>query len=149
MQWIFAHYLKMAILALSMYLKHLHWLTEMILPHRCQQIVLQEMIQTITERISRLERLDNELTHQVKQWRYYPVVKAIQALRGVRLLVATGVIAELGDLSRFNTPRKKCGNGRANRRRVRLNAYTQFSGSLSNRSLRHTLIIFTDSLSQR
>ena len=120
-------------------LKHLRWLTEMILPHRCQQIVLQEMIQTITERISRLERLDNELTHQVKQWRYYPVVKAIQALRGVRLLVATGVIAELGDLSRFDTPRKlmsyvgltpsehssgdkrrqgsitKCGNGRARR----------------------------------
>ncbi len=120
-------------------LKHLRWLTEMILPHHCQQIVLQEMIQTITERMSRLERLGNELTHQVKQWRYYPVVKAIQALRGVRLLVATGVIAELGDLSRFDTPRKlmsyvgltptehssgdkrrqgsitKCGNGRARR----------------------------------
>ena len=120
-------------------LKHLRWLTEMILPHRCQQIVLQEMIQVITERMSRLERLDNELTHQVKLWRYYPVVKAIQALRGVRLLVATGVIAELGDLSRFDTPRKlmsyvgltpsehssggsrrlgsitKCGNGRARR----------------------------------
>ena len=120
-------------------LKHLRWLTEMILPHHCQQIVLQEMIQTITERMNRLERLDNELTHQVKLWRYYPVVKAIQVLRGVRLLVATGVISELGDLSRFDSPRKlmsyvgltpsehssggsrrlggitKCGNGRARR----------------------------------
>lgn len=36
-------------------LKHLRWLTEMILPHRYQQIVLQEMIQVITERVSRLE----------------------------------------------------------------------------------------------
>ena len=120
-------------------LKHLRWLTEMILPHHCQQIVLQEMIETITERMNRLERLDNELTHQVKLWRYYPVVKAIQVLRGVRLLVATGVISELGDLSRFDSPRKlmsyvgltpsehssggsrrlggitKCGNGRARR----------------------------------
>lgn len=120
-------------------LKHLRWLTELILPYPSQQFVLQEMIQVITERSARLERLDNELTHQVKQWRYYPVVKAIQALRGVRLLTATSVIVELGDLNRFDSPRKlmsyvgltpsehssggkrhlgaitKCGNGRARR----------------------------------
>ena len=120
-------------------LQHLRWLVELILPHPCQQIVLQEAVSTITERLKRLKRLDNELTHQVKGWRFYPVVKAIQALRGVRLLVATGVIAELGDLSRFDHPRKlmsylglvpsehssggkrhlgaitKCGNSRARR----------------------------------
>ena len=120
-------------------LKHLRWLTELVLPHPAQQIVLQEFIHTITERISRLERLDNELSHHVYQWRYYPVVKAIQAMRGVRLLVAAGVVAELGDLTRFDHPRKlmsylglvpsehssggkrhigaitKCGNGRARR----------------------------------
>ena len=119
--------------------QHLRWLTELVLPHPSQQIVLQEMIQTITERIKRVERLVNELEHQVKQWRYYPVVKAIQAMRGVRLLVAVGTIAELGDLRRFDHPRKlmaylglvpsehssgdsrkqgkitKCGNGRARR----------------------------------
>jgi transposase len=118
---------------------HLRWLTELVLPHPAQQIVLQECIQTITERIQRLERLDNELCNQVQRWRYYPVVKAVQAMRGVRLLVATGVVAELGDLSRFDHPRKlmsyvglvpsehssggkrkqggitKCGNGRARR----------------------------------
>lgn len=95
--------------------------------------------QTITERFARLERLNSELSHQVKRWRYYPVVKAIQAMRGVRLVVATGLIAELGDLTRFDHPRKlmsylglipsehsssnkrrqggitKCGNGRARR----------------------------------
>ena len=87
-------------------LKHLRWLTEIILPHPAQQFVLQEMIQTVNERMSRLRRLDDELEHQVKKWRYYPVVKAIQAMRGVRLLVATGVIAELGDLTRFDHPRK-------------------------------------------
>jgi len=64
------------------------------------------MIQTINERLDRLRRLDNELTHQAMNWRYYPVVKAIQAMRGVRLLVAAGVIAELGDHNRFDGPRK-------------------------------------------
>ncbi len=97
------------------------------------------MIITINERIQRLQRLDNELLHQVENWRYYPVVKAIQAMRGVRLLVALGTIAELGDLRRFDHPRKlmaylglvptenssggktrrgsltKCGNSRARR----------------------------------
>lgn len=119
--------------------QHLRWLTELVLPHTCQQIVLVEAIHTITERTNRLARLVNELTHQVKNWRFYPVIKAIQAMRGVRLLVATGVIAELGDLTRFDHPRKlmaylglvssehssgdkrrlgaitKCGNGRARR----------------------------------
>jgi transposase len=118
---------------------HLRWLTELVLPHPAQQIVLQEAIQTITERMKRLERLVNELENHVKRWRYYPVVKAVQAMRGVRLLVATGVVAELGDLNRFDHPRKlmsyvglvssehssggkrrqgaitKCGNGRARR----------------------------------
>lgn len=119
--------------------QHLRWLTELVLPHPSQQIVLQEMIQTITERTKRVARLVNELEHQVKQWRYYPVVKAIQAMRGVRMLVAVGTIAELGDLRRFDHPRKlmaylglvpsesssgdkrrlgkitKCGNARARR----------------------------------
>ena len=118
---------------------HLRWLTALVLPHPAQQIVLQECIQIITERTQRVERLVNELTHQVQSWRYYPVVKAVQAMRGVRLLVATGVVAELGDLNRFDHPRKlmsyvglvssehssggkrklggitKCGNGRARR----------------------------------
>lgn len=119
--------------------QYLRWLTELVLPHHSQQIVLQEMIQTINERIKRVERLVNELEYQVKQWRYYPVVEAIQAMRGVRMLVAVGTIAELGDLRRFDHPRKlmaylglvpsesssgdkrrlgsitKCGNGRARR----------------------------------
>ncbi|BED89454.1 hypothetical protein PspMM1_19220 [Pseudoalteromonas sp. MM1] len=45
--------------------KHLRWLTELVLPHPAQHIVLQEFLHTINERISRLERLDNELTHHV------------------------------------------------------------------------------------
>jgi len=72
---------------------HLRWLTELVLPHPAQQIVLQEAIQTITERMKRLERLVNELENHVKRWRYYPVVKAVQAMRRVRLLVATGIVA--------------------------------------------------------
>ena len=87
-------------------LKHLRWLTELVLPHPSQQFVLQEMIQTVNERSARLKRHDEELAYHVKQWRYYPLVKALQAMRGIKLTVATGVVSELGDLSRFDHPRK-------------------------------------------
>ena len=87
-------------------LKHLRWLTELVLPHPAQQFVLQEMIQTVNERTARLKRLDEELAYQAKQWRYYPLVKALQAMRGIRLTVSVGIVSELGDLSRFDHPRK-------------------------------------------
>jgi len=86
--------------------KHRRWLAELILPHPAQQIVLQEMIHTLNERTLRLNNLDNELLHIASQWRFYPVVKAIQAMRGISLIIATGLICELGDLTRFNHPSK-------------------------------------------
>ena len=36
----------------------------------------------------------------------YPVVQHLQALRGVQWLVALTVVAELGDLTRFDNPRQ-------------------------------------------
>ena len=42
----------------------------------------------------------------MKGWRLYPVVEAIQALRGVELTGAVILMTELGDLTRFDTPRK-------------------------------------------
>lgn len=86
--------------------KHMRWLTEITLSHPAQQFVLVEMIHAVTERQKRLERLDAELEYRVKQWRYYPVIRAIQAMRGIKLLVAVGLIAELGDLTRFDCPSK-------------------------------------------
>jgi len=86
--------------------KHRRWLAELVLPHPAQQIVLQEMIHTLNERTHRLNNLDNELAHIASQWRFYPVVKAIQSMRGLSLIVAMGLICELGDLTRFDHPRK-------------------------------------------
>ena len=85
---------------------HIRWLSELVMPTPAQNTVFREMLYTIVERHKRLERLDNELTYQVRRWRFYPLVKAVQALRGVQLLVATSVVAELGDLQRFDNPRK-------------------------------------------
>ena len=85
---------------------HLRWLSEVVCPTRAQQIVFQEYVRAVTEQHERRQRLDAELHEEVTHWRLYPVVEAIQALRGVELTGAVILIAELGDLTRFDTPRK-------------------------------------------
>src|SRR3546814_4516202 len=42
-------------------------------------------------------------------WRFYPVILALQAMRGVQFTVALGLVAEIGDLSRFDSPRELMG----------------------------------------
>jgi transposase len=85
---------------------HLRWLAEVVCPTPAQQIVFQEYVRAVTEQTERRQRLDSELHEIVKGWRLYPVVEAIQALRGIELTGAVILIAELGDLTRFDTPRK-------------------------------------------
>jgi transposase len=85
---------------------HLRWLSEVVCPTPAQQIVFQEYVRAVTEHTERLHRLEQELHEHVKAWRLYPVVEALQALRGVQLTVAVTLIAELGDLTRFDNPRQ-------------------------------------------
>lgn len=85
---------------------HLRWLSEVVCPTPAQQIVFQEYVRTVSEHNDRLQRLQTELQSAVKTWRWSSVVEAIQALRGVQFTVALTLIAELGDLTRFDNPRQ-------------------------------------------
>lgn len=85
---------------------HLRYLSKVVCPTPVQQIVFQEAVLTITERADRVRRLDEELSSTVSHWRLQPLVLALQALRGVQEHVAVTVAAEIGELSRFDTPRQ-------------------------------------------
>jgi transposase len=85
---------------------HLRWLAQVVCPTPAQQIVFQEYVHAVTEQTERLQRLEAELHAAVKTWRRQPVVDAVRALRGVDLIGAVTLIAEVGDLTRFDTPRK-------------------------------------------
>jgi transposase len=85
---------------------HLRWLSDVTLPHPSQQIVLQEYINTVTVCTERTTRLTDQITKLLPDWRMFPVVRALQALRGVAPIVATTTVAEIGDLSRFANPRQ-------------------------------------------
>jgi transposase len=85
---------------------HRRYLAKVVCPTPAQQIVFQESVRAVDEQVDRLARLEAELRELGPAWRLYPVVQALQALRGVQWLVAITVVAELGDLTRFTSPRQ-------------------------------------------
>jgi transposase len=85
---------------------HFSWLAKIKFEHPGQQLVLQELINTVNYRSERLKTLEQQLEHFVKTWRMGPIVEQIQALRGVSFYVAVTTISELGDLTRFKNPRE-------------------------------------------
>jgi transposase len=85
---------------------HLRWLSEVVCATPAQHIVFQEYVRAVNEHTERLHRLEQELQEQVNTWRFNPVVEALQASRGVQFTVAVTMVAELGDLTRFDTPKE-------------------------------------------
>jgi transposase len=85
---------------------HRRYLAKVVCPTPAQQIVYQELLHAVDEQEARLRRLEDELHSLTEGWRLQPVVTAVQALRGVQWLVALTVLAELGDLTRFASPRQ-------------------------------------------
>jgi len=87
--------------------KHLRWLaSEVSMKYPAQQVVFQEYVNTTNEAFDRVKRLDKEILFYIKSWRLYPVVQALMALRGVRMVVAVTMMAEMGDLTRFENPKQ-------------------------------------------
>ena len=85
---------------------HLRWLSEGVCPTPAHQIVFQDYVRAVNEHTERLQRLEQALQDHVHTWRLQPVVEALQAWRGVQFTVAVPLVAELGDLTRFDNPRQ-------------------------------------------
>lgn len=84
---------------------HLRWLAEIQLPHPTSQIAYQEYLNSVTEAAKREERLMREIDKHVRRWRLWPAIQALMGLKGVAMITACTIIAELGDLSRFKHPK--------------------------------------------
>jgi transposase len=85
---------------------HQRCLAKVVCPTPAQQIVFQEGVRGVDEQVDRLARIEAELQDLAPHWHRYPVMQALQALRGVQWVVALTVIAELGDLTRVENPRQ-------------------------------------------
>ena len=84
----------------------LRWLSEVVCPTPAQHIVLQAYGRAVREHRDRRQRLEHDLHAHVNAWRLDPVVEALQAWRGVQCPVAVTLVADMGDLTRVESPRE-------------------------------------------
>ena len=80
---------------------HFRWLEEMKFGQAVQQIVFQEYVDTVKMLSKRVLALDQQLDSAANASVFWPVIEGLMALRGVSLLTATTIVAEIGDLHRF------------------------------------------------
>lgn len=88
---------------------HQRYLRELVLPVPALKAVLEEYLLAIAQASERVQRLEALLEVQVPAWRFYPAVQALMCYRGIQLVAATVLIAEIGDIHRFRHPRQLMG----------------------------------------
>jgi transposase len=85
---------------------HFRWLEQQRFDHPTQQIVFQEYVDAVQQAQARLAGLDQQLHEALESWSLAPQTRAMMALRGVDTLTAVTIMAELGDITRFDSPRQ-------------------------------------------
>ncbi|MBB4860754.1 transposase [Novosphingobium chloroacetimidivorans] len=87
-------------------MRYLRWLQEQHFDHPAQQIALQELVEAVRIAKERISRIEAAIEEFVPSWSLGPVVRALQALRGVDLIVVVTFVSEIGDMRRFDSPRQ-------------------------------------------
>jgi transposase len=85
---------------------HRRWLAGLRFEQPVHHIVLEDCIAAVEAATARRDRLQAHIEAALPDWSLTPVVRALQALRGMALVVAATLIAELGDITRFTNPRQ-------------------------------------------
>lgn len=86
--------------------RHRTWLAHLRLDHREQRFALDEMLQAERQALERIARLEQAIREAVADWSQAPLVPALMAMRGIDMIAAVTILAEIGDLSRFESPRQ-------------------------------------------
>ena len=85
---------------------HFRWLETVRFDTPVQQIVLEEYIDAVKGAQRRVAGLEKQMEAALPSWSLAPVAEALMAMRGISLITAMTVLAELGDISRFDSPRQ-------------------------------------------
>src|SRR6201993_1896817 len=87
-------------------LLHRRWLASLKFDQPVHHIVLEDCIAAVEAATARRDRLQAHIEAALPDWSLAPVVRALQTLRGMALVVAATLVAELGDITRFANPRQ-------------------------------------------
>ncbi len=85
---------------------HYDWLESLRFEHAWQQVVLQEYIDAVKAATARVAQMTGQMMAVLPGWSLAPVVNSLVALRGIDKISAMVLMAELGDISRFESPRQ-------------------------------------------
>jgi transposase len=85
---------------------HFRWLELVKFEIPIQHIVFEEYVDAIKQAQQRVSGLEDVMLKAMSSWSLAPVAEALMALRGVKLITAMTVMAELGDITRFDSPRQ-------------------------------------------
>jgi len=88
---------------------HLEWLESLRFAHPWQREVLARYLEAVREAGRRVAEITAEMERALPQWSLAPVVASLMALRGIDRVAAMTLLAELGDLTRFDSPRQLMG----------------------------------------
>jgi len=81
-----------------------YWLEAIRMPNPHQQYVLKEYIDAVRRCADQIQAIEKQMLAAKSGWSMEPIVEGLMAMRGINLVTAMGVVAELGDLSRFSKP---------------------------------------------
>jgi transposase len=82
---------------------HFRWFEEVKFEQPVQQIVFQEYVDSVQAMTRRVGAFDEQMESAARESVFWPVIEGLMALRGVKLITATTIVAEIGDLKRFTT----------------------------------------------
>jgi len=85
---------------------HFNWLETVKFESSIQQIVLQEYTHAVKDAVQRVAGIVTQMHKALETWSLRPVVEGLIALRGIDIITAMTIMAELGDISRFDKPRQ-------------------------------------------
>jgi transposase len=89
--------------------RHFCWLQEQHCDHPAHQIALQKLVDAVRVAKVRIGRIEAAIEEFLPGWSLAPVVRALQALRGVELIVAVTFVTEIGDMRRLDNRRQLMG----------------------------------------
>ena len=85
---------------------HFRWLEDQRFDRPVQQVVFQEYVDAVIRAQARVAGLESQMREVLDTWSLRPTVEALMSLRGVAMITAMTVLAELGDVTRFDSPRQ-------------------------------------------
>lgn len=85
---------------------HRRWLAGLKFEQPVHYIVVEDCLAAIEGATARLHRLERDIEATLPTWSLSPLVEALQSLRGIGLVAAATLAAELGDITRFDNPRQ-------------------------------------------